>query len=91
MTDTLVSNRRSCVHGHADACRCFALTVPRVCRYLEKAVAVVLGFIGGKMILDQVPGGYHVTTEASLAVVVSALSIGVGASLLLPESKEDVA
>lgn len=41
------------------------------------------------MVLDQVPGGYHVTTEASLAVVVSALSIGVGASLLLPAPEEE--
>lgn len=43
------------------------------------------------MVLDQVPGGYHVSTEVSLAVVVSALSIGVGASLLIPEADEDVA
>lgn len=62
-----------------------------MCRYLESAVAVVLGFIGGKMVLDQVPGGFHVSTEVSLAVVVSALSIGVGASLLIPEADEDAA
>lgn len=58
-------------------------------RYLDKAVAVVLGFIGAKMVLDQVPGGFHVSTEVSLAVVVTALSVGVGASIYLPAPDED--
>jgi predicted tellurium resistance membrane protein TerC len=60
-----------------------------VCRYLDKAVAVVLAFIGGKMVLDQIPGGFHVSTEASLAVVALALGTGTAASLLDPSSKAD--
>lgn len=56
-------------------------------RYLEKAVALVLGFIGCKMIADL--GGVHVPTLASLAVVVAALAGGVGLSLYLPEEQEE--
>lgn len=55
-------------------------------RYLDKAVALVLGFIGAKMLADF--GGYHISTQASLAVVVSTLTGGVAASLLLPAGKE---
>lgn len=55
------------------------------CRYLDKAVAVVLAFIGGKMVLDQVPGGFHIDTTTSLAVVATCLAGGTAASLLLPE------
>lgn len=51
-------------------------------KYLDKAVALVLGFIGAKMLADF--GGYHVSTQASLAVVVATLTGGVAASLLLP-------
>lgn len=60
-----------------------------MCRYLDKAVAVILAFIGGKMILDEVPGGFHVSTEQSLLFVATALGVGVTASLLMPE--EDAA
>lgn len=56
-----------------------------VCRYLDKAVAVILAFIGGKIILDEVPGGYHVSTEQSLLFVATALGVGVATSLLLPD------
>ena len=38
-----------------------------------------------QMLLDA--GGVHVPTEGSLAVVLSVLGAGVGASLLLPEGK----
>lgn len=55
------------------------------CRFLEKAVAVILAFIGGKMILDEIPGGFHVSTEQSLLFVATALGTGVATSLLLPE------
>lgn len=55
-------------------------------KYLDKAVALVLGFIGAKMIADF--GGYHVPTIASLGVVVTTLTGGVAASLWLP-SKGD--
>lgn len=51
--------------------------------YLDKAVALVLGFIGSKMIADF--GGYHVSTAVSLGVVAALLVGGVGASYLLPQ------
>ncbi|MED6151128.1 hypothetical protein PIB30_079348 [Stylosanthes scabra] len=47
--------------------------------YLQPSIAVVLGFIGCKMILDYF--GIHVSTEASLGFVASSLTIGVILSL----------
>lgn len=47
--------------------------------YLQPAVAVVLGFIGSKMIADFF--GFHTSVELSLGVVISVLGIGVGLSL----------
>ncbi|XP_010491968.1 PREDICTED: thylakoid membrane protein TERC, chloroplastic-like [Camelina sativa] len=47
--------------------------------YLQPSIAVVLGFIGFKMILDYF--GFHVSTEASLGVVALSLSTGVLLSL----------
>jgi len=52
--------------------------------YLQTAVAVVLGFIGVKMVADY--GGYSMSTEASLGVVATLLSGGVAASYLFPSS-----
>ncbi|XP_061353926.1 thylakoid membrane protein TERC, chloroplastic [Gastrolobium bilobum] len=48
-------------------------------KYLQPSIAVVLGFIGSKMILDYF--GIHVSTEASLGFVASSLTIGVLLSL----------
>ncbi|GAB2235712.1 hypothetical protein Droror1_Dr00026151 [Drosera rotundifolia] len=48
--------------------------------YLQPSIAVVLGFIGCKMILDFF--GYHVTTEASLGFVATSLTAGVVLSLM---------
>ncbi|TKY52860.1 integral to membrane [Spatholobus suberectus] len=48
-------------------------------KYLQPSIAVVLGFIGFKMILDYF--GFHVSTEASLGFVASSLTIGVVLSL----------
>jgi predicted tellurium resistance membrane protein TerC len=48
-------------------------------KYLEPAVAVVLGFIGCKMILEYF--GYHIPTEVALSVVATLLGTGVGASV----------
>ncbi|XP_048138268.1 thylakoid membrane protein TERC, chloroplastic isoform X2 [Rhodamnia argentea] len=48
--------------------------------YLQPSIAVVLGFIGSKMILDYF--GFNVSTEASLGVVATCLSAGVVLSLL---------
>ena len=52
-------------------------------KYLDKAVALVLGFIGSKMIADF--SGYRISTEASLLVVGILLGGGVATSLLLAE------
>jgi len=49
-------------------------------------VAVVLGFIGVKMIADY--AGYSMSTEASLAVVATMLTGGVAASYMFPSSPE---
>lgn len=54
-------------------------------KYLEPAVAFVLGFIGVKMILEYF--GFNVPTEVALSVVISFLSIGVGASVLEKQSE----
>lgn len=48
--------------------------------YLEPAVAVVLGFIGAKLVGEYF--GYGIPTELSLAIVVSVLASGVGISLV---------
>jgi predicted tellurium resistance membrane protein TerC len=56
-------------------------------KYLQTAVALVLGFIGAKMIVEY--AGVEIPTEASLAVVVTMLGGGVGASLMLPSEDEE--
>ncbi|KAL9179387.1 hypothetical protein ACHAXT_008677 [Thalassiosira profunda] len=48
-------------------------------KYLEPAVAVILAFIGGKMIGEYF--GYGISTEVALAVIVSLLASGVALSL----------
>ena len=47
--------------------------------YLEPAVAVVLGFIGSKMIAEYF--GYEIATEVALAFVASILSGGIALSI----------
>lgn len=54
--------------------------------YLEPAVAVVLGFIGSKMIAQYC--GYCVSTPVSLAVVATCLSAGVGLSVWTQHDQE---
>jgi predicted tellurium resistance membrane protein TerC len=49
-------------------------------KYLEKAVAVVLGFIGGKMIAEYF--GVEIPTEFSVGIVITMLGTGVLASIL---------
>jgi len=58
-------------------------------KYLEPAVAVVLGFIGVKMVLEYF--GFRIPTEIALGVVASFLSIGVGASVLDKQRELDAA
>jgi predicted tellurium resistance membrane protein TerC len=48
-------------------------------KYLEPSVAVVLGFIGAKMIAEYF--GYVVPTEVALGVVLTCLGTGVGLSV----------
>jgi len=54
--------------------------------YLQPSVGIVLGFIGTKMIFDFF--GYHIPTEASLAVVTTCLSGGVILSLRKASAEE---
>ena len=51
-------------------------------RYLNVGLAVILLFVGGKMVLSDV---YHVPVYASLAVIVATLAAAVGASVLRPK------
>lgn len=48
-------------------------------KYLEPAVAVILAFIGGKMIAEYFE--YTIPTEVALAVILALLGVGVGASI----------
>lgn len=54
--------------------------------YLQPAIGVVLGFVGTKMIFDFF--GYHIPTEASLAIVTTCLSGGVILSLRKASKEE---
>jgi predicted tellurium resistance membrane protein TerC len=61
-------------------------------KYLEPAVALVLGFIGSKMIAEYFD--YIVPTSIALAVVATLLGTGVGLSVLDKQrelEKEDLA
>jgi TerC family integral membrane protein len=64
----------------------FVSTVMTELRYLDKAVALVLAFIGGKMLLEF--ADLKVPTDVSLLVVGLLLGGGVAASMLLPEDKD---
>ena len=66
----------------------FVSAVVSELEYLETSVAVVLGFIGVKMVADY--AGYPMSTEASLAVVATLLSGGVAASYLFPSAPAEV-
>ncbi|KAL4438500.1 hypothetical protein ABPG77_000148 [Micractinium sp. CCAP 211/92] len=67
----------------------FVSTFMKELRYLDKAVALVLGFVGVKILADF--GGYHVPTGVSLGVVAGILGFGVGTSLLLPAPSDEAA
>ena len=56
-------------------------------KYLEPAVALVLGFIGSKMIAEYF--GYLVPTDISLAVVGTLLGTGIGLSVLDQQKQTD--
>lgn len=52
-------------------------------RYLKAGLAIVLAFIGGKMLL--LPFNYQVPIQISLSVVLGIIGLSVVASLLVPE------
>lgn len=54
--------------------------------YLDKAVALVLGFVGLKILAEYM--GFEIETSASLGIVTSILSGGVALSYLLPSSEK---
>jgi tellurite resistance protein TerC len=56
--------------------------------YLKFGIALILAFVGGKMILMMI--GFHIPISLSLAMIVVTLAISVAASLLLrkPETEE---
>lgn len=56
-------------------------------KYLEPAVALVLGFIGSKMVAEYF--GYEVPTNIALGVVASLLVSGVGASVWEKQTRKD--
>ena len=55
--------------------------------HLEKAVIVVLVFIGAKLLLGTAIG-YHISPMLSLGIVLGCLALGIGASILIPEKEE---
>ncbi len=59
----------------------------RFLRFLEDAVIVILVFIGVKLLLD-VSGLVHISPMHSLIVVFGILSIGILASVVLPNKKD---
>jgi tellurite resistance protein TerC len=54
-------------------------------RYLKVGLAVVLAFIGGKMLA--LPFGVHLPIAVSLGVVLGVIAVSVAASLLIPEKQ----
>lgn len=59
--------------------------------YLNYGLSVVLSFIGVKMILPFIPGGPHVSTSVSLAVICVVLGVTIGLSLMVKRSHADEA
>lgn len=55
--------------------------LPKV-KYLDKSIAIVLGFVGTKILAEF--AGANVPTDVSLGVVVAILGAGIGLSFILP-------
>ena len=66
----------------------FVATALGTLKYLDKAVAAVLAWVGGKMIFEFF-SGIEVSTALSLGVVVASLAVGVGASLAVGSAEEE--
>jgi tellurite resistance protein TerC len=58
-------------------------------RFLKLGLAVVLLFIGGKMLA--LPFGFHMPTVLSLAIVLGTIGASIVASLLIPEAEQEQA
>lgn len=58
-------------------------------RFLKVGLAVLLTFIGLKMIFHSYLQGWGFETTHSLLIIVSILGVSIGASLLFPERKKD--
>lgn len=56
--------------------------------YLEKSVALVLGFIGSKMIAETA-FGYEIPTNIALLTVATVLGGGIGLSVLEKQKEKD--
>ncbi|KAK3274412.1 hypothetical protein CYMTET_17404 [Cymbomonas tetramitiformis] len=65
----------------------FVETIVADLEYVEPAVGIILGFIGGKIVADF--AGYDISTAQSLTVVLGLLSGGVALSLLQNSQKFD--
>jgi len=57
-------------------------------RFLKIGLAVILVFIGGKMVASTYDKSLHLPTPLSLAILVGILAISVAASIALPDKKE---
>lgn len=57
-------------------------------KYLETSVALVLGFIGSKLVAEY--AGYNIPMTLSLVIVLSMLGGGVGLSLLVADDEDSV-
>jgi tellurite resistance protein TerC len=56
-------------------------------RYLQTGLAVILAFVGVKMIVQQ-QWDFHINTFLSLGIIAVILAVSIGASLLRPEPEE---
>ena len=57
-------------------------------KYLETSVALVLGFIGSKLVAEY--AGYNIPMTMSVVIVLSMLGGGVGLSLLVADDEDSV-
>jgi predicted tellurium resistance membrane protein TerC len=64
----------------------FVSTVLQDLQYLDKAVALILAWVSLKLVAEYF--GAEINTYASLAIVLSLLGGGIGASLLFPEEQK---
>jgi predicted tellurium resistance membrane protein TerC len=61
-----------------------------VFHYVEKAVGMILLFVGLKMVLPLFFPRFEIGIAVSLAIIVGLLLLGIAASLIFPEKKPAV-